>query len=407
MKIWIINQYAMLPSTGNGTRHRHLAREFAARGHEVSIIAARWSHLTRDVSAADAAPQIDYFEGFRFVSVDLLRYRHAHDKRRVLNWFYFAFKLFSLRRLLGEKPDIVIYSSPALIGFVAAERIARKYGARLVFEVRDIWPLTLVQIGGFSERHPLIRLLQWIEDRAYRKADLVISNLRGAICHMAGRGLTESRFAWVANGISLAEPHDEMDMPGSVVINIPSGKFVVGYTGTLGKANAVETLINAADRLRDETDIVFVLLGAGKDREELEALAKSQNLDNVIFLGSVPKAQVQSIIARFDACWIGWRKSPLYTYGIAANKIFDYLYAARPILHSYSGKHDPIAEYGAGLTVPAEDSQALASAILRLKACPVERRQDMGDNGRAAVIKNHDYAKLAQYLESRIIDLSH
>lgn len=405
MKIWIINQYATLPATGIGTRHRHLARELAARGHEVTVIAARWSHLTRDVAAADAAPQIDHFEGFRFVSLDLLRYRHAHDKRRVLNWFYFAFKLLGLRRLLGEKPDVVLYSSPALVGFLAAERLARRNKARLVFEVRDIWPMTLTQIGGFSDRHPVIRLFQWIEDRAYRKADLVISNLRGAVDHMVTRGLPENRFAWIANGISLAEIHDDGDAPGSVTARIPDGKFVIGYTGTLGNANSIETLIDAANRLRDEPDIVFALLGAGKDRESLEDRVKREGLDNVIFLGSVPKAQVQSVIARFDACWIGFKASPLYAYGVAANKLFDYLYAARPILHSFSGKHDPVAEYDAGLTVPAEDPQALADAILQLKTLPAARLQEMGKNGRAAVIAHHDYAKLAQRLERCITDL--
>lgn len=405
MKIWIINQYATLPATGMGSRHRHLARELAARGHDVTVIAARWTHLTHNLAAADAAPQIDYFEGFRFVSLDVLRYRHAHDKRRVVNWFYFAFKLLGLSRLLGEKPNVVLYSSPALVGFMASELIARWHNAWLVFEVRDIWPMTLTEIGGFSDHHPVIRLFQWIEDRAYRKADLVISNLRGAVDHMTKRGLAEKRFAWIPNGISVEEAHDDRSLPAALVASIPDDKFVIGYSGTLGNANSIETLIDAADYLRDEPDIIFVLLGGGKDRKVLEGRVKNEGLHNVIFLGSVPKAQVQSVIAQFDACWIGWKSSPLYAYGIGANKIFDYLLAAQPILHSFSGNHDPVAEYDAGVSVPAEDPRALADAILWLKDLPPACRQDLGRNGRAAVIKHHNYAKLAERLERCIADL--
>ena len=127
MKIWMICQCASLPSSGIGMRHRHLGRELAARGHHVSIIAARWPHLTRHEAAADAAPQVEHFKGFRFVSLDLLHYRHAHDKWRALNWFLFAFIALGTRKLQREKPDVVIYSSPALVGYLAAERLARLY----------------------------------------------------------------------------------------------------------------------------------------------------------------------------------------------------------------------------------------------------------------------------------------
>lgn len=402
MKIWIINQYATLPATGGSFRHRYLARGLAAKGHEVAIIAARWTHLTRDEAAAFAAPQVDYFEEFRFVSLDLLRYPYAQSRKRVLNWFWFGYKILSLPRLLDEEPDVIIYSSPAPVGYLAAERLARRYGAQLVFEVRDIWPLTLTEIGGFSQRHPLIRLFQWIEDRAYRSADLVISNLRGAVDHMVKRGLPADRFLWVPNGVALDDA--EANETASAILHqwIPRDKFVVGYAGTLGDANSITTLIEAAIILQSDPSIVFVFLGEGKERVALEEIVRRKGLESVIFLGSVPKSQVQDIIARFDVSWVGSKASSLYDYGIAANKIFDYLLAECPVLLSYSGKHDPVRDYGAGLCVPAEDPQALADAILEMRALPAELRRDMGVNGRVGVEKHHDFAKLAELLELHI-----
>lgn len=405
MKIWIVNQYAALPSTGPGMRHYHLARGLAALGHDVSLIAARWSHLTTDEAAADAAHRVQHVEGFRFVSLDLLRYRHAHDKRRVLNWFLFALKLLSVGRSLGERPDAIIYSSPAPVGYLSAEYLARRYRAKLIFEVRDIWPMTLTQIGGFRERHPLIRLFQRIEDRAYRNADRVISNLPGALEHMKTRGLPAGRFIWIPNGVSLS-PNDTTDLaPNSLLTRIPDGKFVIGYSGTFGSVNNIDTLLGAARLLRDNPEIIFALLGDGKDRPALEEKARREGLQNVIFLGRVLKAQVPSVIQRFDACWVGWRVNPLYDFGIASNKMFDYLSLSRPVLHSYSGRFDPVTNHDAGITVPAEDIEELARAITNLLALPAERRTEMGQNGRRAVIEHHDYAKLVKKLESVLIEM--
>ncbi|MCZ8158968.1 MAG: glycosyltransferase family 4 protein [Rhizobiaceae bacterium] len=405
MKIWIINQYATLPSSGLGVRHRHLARELAALGHDTSVIAARWSHLTLDEAAADAAPQVDHFEGFRFLSLDLLRYRDAHDKKRALNWFLFAYKLLRAQRVLGEKPDAVVYSSPSLVGYLAAEWIARRCRARLIFEVRDIWPLSLTHIGGYSKHHPFIRLFQWIEDRAYRNSDLVVSNLRGAVDHMEQRGLPGDRFVWLPNGVSLSKLDQKESAPAALHAKIPSGKFVVGYAGTLGSANSINTLIDAARILRHDPEILFVLLGGGREKSALEERVRSEELSNVIFIESVPKAQVQDILKRFDACWIGWKSSPLYNYGIAANKIFDYLYSARPIIHSYSGRHDPVMDYNAGLSVPAEDPAALAAAIATMRSLPNKRRRQLGKNGRVAVLERHDYQNLARQLEKSITEI--
>jgi glycosyltransferase involved in cell wall biosynthesis len=405
MKLWIINQYATLPSTGIGTRHRHLARELTERGHDVSVIAARWSHLTRDTAAAEAAPSIEHFEGFRFVNLDLLRYKHAHDKRRVANWFYFAFKVLRARHLLNETPDVILYSSPSLIGFLSAEWLARRYKARLLFEVRDIWPKTLVQIGGMSERHPMVRFFQWIEDRAYRKADLVLSNLPGAIDHMKTRGVREEDFKWIPNGVSLPEMQGSEVLDPTVDAQIPKDKFVVGFTGTLAVVMSLHTLLDAAKLTLDDPDIVYVIVGHGMEGERLKAKADRDGLTNVHFTGSVPKSQVQSVIARFDACWIGWKESLLYDYGVAANKLFDYFYAGRPVLHSYSGKYDPVEAYDAGISVPSENPEKLAEAVRKLKEMSLDQREEMGKNGREAVFARHDYAKLAMALETAILPL--
>lgn len=401
--IWLINQYASLPQMGQGGRHRHLARELAARGHNVSLVAARWTHYVSDSYNAEEAPEIEDFEGFRFVRISVPRYAGAHDKRRILNWFLFALRLRRLPALLNEKPDVILYSSPSLVGFLGAARLARRSGARLVFEVRDIWPLTLIDIGGYSAGHPFIRFLQWIEDRAYARSERVVSNLPGAVEHMVGRGMERNKFAWVPNGFSVADMGQDVPLSQDVRDRIPTGKFVVGYTGTMGAANSLITLIDAAEKLRNHEDIVFVLVGRGQEKASLQSEIKRRGLSNIVLVDPVEKTQVQSVLALFDACYIGWRREGLYNFGVAPNKIFDYFYAAKPVINSYSGGHDPISAYNAGITIPAEDADALAQAVLDLKAMPEEERRRLGENGRAAVMLHHEYANLAAQLEQVLL----
>jgi len=162
--VWLINEYASTPETGTSTRHVDLAYELSRRGYDVYVIAARWHHKLFDEAAADAAPFVEERDGYRYVRLTMPRYGSGHDPRRAANWLRFGWKLASLDRRLGVGPDVVLYSSPGLVAYLGAERLARRVGARLVFEVRDIWPMTLVEVGGKSARHPAIRFMQWVED---------------------------------------------------------------------------------------------------------------------------------------------------------------------------------------------------------------------------------------------------
>lgn len=399
--IWIINQYASTPATGLGGRHHHLARELAARGHRVYLIGAQWHHLLREGQATDAAPLTERVDGYEFLRVPTPRYAHAHDKRRMLNWILFAWRLTALHRRIPDPPDAIMCSSPSLFAILGAERLARRFSARLVFEVRDIWPLTLVEVGGLSPRHPMIRLMQWVEDWAYRRADRVVSNLPGAASHMVSRGMEHTKFSWVPNGFSTAEIERPQPLEDDVRAMIPAGKFVVGYAGTLGAANALDTLLDAAEMLRAYEDISFVLLGQGKEKKALQLSASRRNLTNIHFLPAVPKDQVQSVLEHFDVCSLGLKAESLFRFGVSPNKLFDYLVSGKPIIYGIdSGHYRPVEDFRAGIQVPPGDAAALADAILKLRALKPAERRRMGENGRRAVLEQHEYGMLAGKLEA-------
>ncbi|ROZ80438.1 glycosyltransferase WbuB [Pseudomonas neustonica] len=240
--IWIINQYASTPDVGVGGRHYYLANELAKLGYKVYVIASASSHLLRQQPTFSGTFHVvDVTNSFSFVWVKLPRYEKSSSKQRALNWFLFGWQLQKLTKVVAEKPDVILHSSPSLVPFLGAQRLAKKLSARLVFEVRDIWPLTLVELGGYSRRHPFIQLMLWIERKAYRDSDKVVSNLRNAVDHMVKQGMSREKFSWVPNGVSLEEVAGEVPLDESVKALLPKNKFMVGYTGTIGLANSIDT----------------------------------------------------------------------------------------------------------------------------------------------------------------------
>ncbi|MEO9275017.1 glycosyltransferase family 4 protein [Marinomonas sp. 5E14-1] len=396
--VWIVHQYASTPETGIGGRHFYFARELVKQGYNVYLIASASHHLLRHKVEMDGAYKVEQVDGFNMVWINMPDYQEAHSKQRALNWFVFSLRIQKLALIIPDKPDVVLCSSPSPISFLGAQRIAKKFKARLVFEVRDIWPLTLTEIGGYSPKHPFIRFMQWVEDKAYRESDAVVSNLKNSVEHMVSRGMDKSKFSWVPNGFSLDEVTQNTPLNQETASKLPMDKFIVGYTGTLGVANAIDTLIESAEQLKNNSDIVFVLVGAGKEKRVLQQSVIDKDLDNVIFIDPIPKVEIQAMLSRFDACYIGWLNDDLYRFGIGANKIPEYLYSGKPIIHAYSGAFDPIVESGAGVLVPAQDSVKLADSVLKLYQAPIDERRNMGVNGRKLALAEYEYGELSKFL---------
>lgn len=393
--VWIVNQYASTPEFGMGGRSFYFAKELAKLGYRVFLIASSSSHLLRGQPSADVKFDFQEQDGFTFVWVKMPHYDTAHSKQRVLNWFLFSWRIQKLYRLIGKKPDVILCSSPSPIAFLGAQRLAKKYQARLVFEVRDIWPLTLTEVGGYSARHPFIRFMQWVEDKAYRESDHVISNLKYAINHMVTRGLDKSRFTWISNGFSIEEAKNPQPLDCNVLSTLPAAKFMVGYTGTLGLANDLFTLLDAAYKLKEHSDIAFVLVGGGRHKDDLMRYAKNLNLSNVFFIDAVQKSQIQSMLEKFDVLTVGAKNQQMYRFGVSPNKLFDYLVAAKPIIYAIeSGDYHPIIDSGCGFEVEAENSDELAAAVLALYNSTDADRSLMGRNGYNSALSEYEYSGL-------------
>lgn len=402
--IWIICQYAMSPESGGYLRHHFLARELGQAGHDVYIIAARVNHLMTHPNAKRDTLFREQGDGYTMVRLETIDYPHAHHKKRILGWAQFGWQLLGLMRRGLPKPDSVLYSSPNLLGFLGAERVARKVGARLVFEIRDIWPLTLTHVGDVSPNHPLIRLMQWIEDRAYRVSDAVISTLPNACEHMVSRGMDRAKFHWIPNGANLDDDDMRHALDPDVAAQLPQKRFLVGYVGTHGEANYLDPILDAAALLKKHTDIGLVMVGGGRCKPALQARAAAESLDNITFIDPIPKQQVQAMLARFDVCVLSMLPSPLYRFGVSLNKLTDYFVAAKPVIYAAeTGNYNPVGANDVGLSVLPGDPEAIAEAVTKLQALSPENRAAMGQRGLECIRRQYDYTRLGIWLESILI----
>ena len=397
MNLLLINHYAGSPALGMEFRPYYLAREWLRAGHRVLIVAADYSHVrARQPIAGD-----ETVDGIAYRWLPTPAYR-GNGVGRVWNIWRFLWQVWAMTdRLVREfRPDAVIASSTYPMDIWVARRIARRAGARLVFEVHDLWPLSPIELAGMSPRHPFIALCQAAENAAYRDADAVVSMLPKVQAHMAAHGLDLARLHIVPNGIAPGEwevpaPPLRDDLAAAIAAQRAAGRTVVGYAGAMGLPNALDVLLDAAALLRDEP-LAIVMVGDGHERDRLAQRLADEGLDRVAMLPPIPKAMIPSLLARIDIAYIGWQRLPIYRFGIAPNKLMDYMMASLPVLHSVDAGNDPVTEAGCGLTVAPESPQAVADGLRRLAALPAAERRAMGERGRAFVLAHHSYPVLAR-----------
>ena len=394
--IWIINQYCGSKVHGMNFRSWYFAKELKKKGYNPHIISASYSHLFYKLPITKGKFTLEDVDGIPFTWVKVSKYKGSQSIGRVLVMIQFMLNLFFLPKKKLKNPDVIIVSSLSPLPIINAYLWSIKYKAKLIFEVRDIWPLSLVEIGGFSKLNPLVLFFGWFEKFAYKKADKVISLLPNAKPHMESRGMNKDKFVHIPNGFNLEEMKKSKELDKSISNLIPKKKFIVGYTGSLGASNAMEYLIEASNQLENNENIHFVIFGKGQHLEKLKNNAKK----NVSFLGQIDKSQIQSAISFFDVCYIGWHNHPLYRFGISPNKIFDYMYGGKPIIHSVNTFNDFVQIAEAGISIPPENPKEIANVVSEISKLEDEKLKEWGENGKKYVEENHTFSHLTELLIS-------
>jgi len=389
MNIWIVNEYAGSPYHGMEFRHYYLGKELVKLGNRVTVVSSSYSHLFKNLPKEKR----ENIDGVDYLWLGTFDYGESHDKRRVLKWFLFMFKVFFLPFSL-QKPDVIIVSPMAPFPILPAYFLSKLYGAQLIYEVKDIWPLSLIELGGFSPSHPFIRFMGWFEKFALKKSDIIVSNLQNYGEHMKNDVGIDRKFEWISNGVDLDEITQAKPLSSELQNKIPKDKFIVGYTGTVGVANALDSFCEAAKILENNREILFVIVGDGQEKEKL--VSRYEKLGNILFIESIPKKQVQSMLSLFDACYIGLKRENLFKYGVSPNKLYDYMYSAKPVLYAIdSGENNIVKTAECGMSVEAENPEAIAQGIEKLYKMG-DKREELGKNAKAYILEHFTYDKLAQ-----------
>jgi glycosyltransferase involved in cell wall biosynthesis len=382
-------------------RHYYLSREWVRLGHEVTVVASSFAHVRTSNPRVEGPVTEEYIDGIRYLWLKTPRY-HESGVGRLRNIVTFLARLFGrCGTILREfSPDIIIASSTYVLDIFPAYLMAMRSKATLVYEVRDLWPLTPVMVGGLSRWHPFVLTLRVAEYFAYSRADRVVSVLPHSKDYLKSKGMKAEKFVHIPNGLDPCEwPGETLDLPSEHARTLSrlrdEGRFIVGYAGAHGLAADLSTLIKAAGRLRDHP-VAVVLVGKGRRKGSLKQEAAARGLENVFFLPSVPRSGVPALLAGMDALYIGLKKYPLFRYGVSPNKLFDYLMAGKPVIYALDCGNDIVAQVRCGISVEPEDADALAKAVEELRQTDRQERAAMGMRGRQYVIAHHDVARLAR-----------
>lgn len=400
--IWYCHHYAGSPSLGMSYRPYYFTKTFNQADHKAYVIGASHHHLKQTSAPQREAIKKTIIEDVPFILLKTRAYRE-NGLSRLMNMFQYALGFRSQKKNLIKltgKPDVIIVSSAHPFHFKTLEKLARKHGARLIFEVRDLWPLSLIQLAKLHPLHPLALWIGLIEKRAYRRADAVVSLLDKALPYMRTKGLASERFYVIPNGTNPAMFKLPGKLPGAMVDCIQAvkqtGYFLVGYAGALGEPNALKYLLIAMKKLADkQRKIHLFLLGKGALKTELEAYAAQENLTNITFFDGLSKPEVPGFLSQMDVLYLGWNAVDLYQYGVSPNKIFDYMMSGVPIIESGGAPKGMIAQFNCGLRCEAANPDAIAESILNMTQTSVNERTAMGARGKQAVEQYYDYQVLA------------
>jgi len=394
MKIIIISHAGGSPYHGPNMRSYYLARTLVSRGHVVEIVSSSTFHKYVNPPKVKNAITNETIDGINYKWIKTIKYP-KRNYRQILNQFDFALKIWKYRKVIvGKNVDVVIFSSPPPIAILPVIKIKRKSKFSLIFEARDIWPMGILGLGMISAYHPYALLLSYIERKAYKEADAIVSVKKGDYVYFKNKFKKYfSKYNYIPNGY-----YKEQDRSNKN--NTLAKTFTFGYVGAMSNVYNIDILLEAAYLLQKKNvNVILQLVGGGSDFNRLKDKANQLNLENVEFIGAVPKNEVMDYLINFDVAIISLNSTPAYKFGISANKMFEYMYAKKPILAIYDTDFDDVVDSGGGISLREPDVNKVADTMVQMSKTSTENLTNMGEQGYQYYLKNYTFDIIADKYE--------
>tara|TARA_Y200000002_G_C22675785_1_gene661995 strand:- start:577 stop:1812 length:1236 start_codon:yes stop_codon:yes gene_type:complete len=404
LKLLYISKYVLpFDTNGVGTRGFHLVREISKHNIHTTIITSDSNHLGKTPELKKSF-LYEKASNVNFYWLKTLKYKKTKSIKRILSWIDFEIRLFQFIcfRKKIQKPDIIIVSSLSLLTVISGLILKLFFKSKIVFEVRDIWPLTLIEEGGYSKFNPLILILFLIEWIGYKFSDFIVGTMPNLSDHVEQiLGYKKDVFT-IPMGFNLNDLEKKEDLSERFFLdNYPEDKFIVGYAGSIGITNALEVFFECVSSLSDEKNFYFIIYGDGDLKEKF--IEKYGNLPNLSFMPKVEKKFLNSALKKCDLLYLSTYPSKVWVYGQSLNKLVDYMLSGRPILASYNGYPSMINEANCGKFIPAGDILSLKKEIIRFSKLSSLELDHIGKRGMDWIIKNREYKFLASEYLSKII----
>ena len=403
MNILLINHYAGSPELGMEFRPYYLANEWIKKGHHVLVIGASFSHLRKK----QPHKRYERIGGVPVYWAKTTNYK-GNGLGRICSMILFVLQLYFLPKKLFRKfkVDVVIASSTYPLDNYPARKIARKNYAKYIYEIHDLWPLSPMELGGYSKHHPFVMVMQRAENYAFKNCDAVVSMLPKAEEHCRQHGLKEGKFHYVPNGIVKSDWENPTPLPKEherLIKRLKSeNKFLIGYAGAHGIANSLKAIIDAVADMENE-NVALLMVGTGQEKEKLTMYVKNEKIGNVFFLSPIVKNAIPSFLGQMDVLYIGLQKQSLFRFGISPNKIFDYMMAQKPVIQAIDAGNNPVKEADCGISVEPDNVEKIKTAISTLLHADDDERIRLGKNGFSFVNRHHTYDVLGRrFLEIMI-----
>lgn len=402
MNIWFFNHYAVPTSLYPLARPYYFATYLQDRGHKVTIFAASSVHLSDQNLITDGRPmRAKKADGLRYVFLKARNYK-GNGLGRIINFFEYTVRLFTQTGKF-QKPDVIMATCVHPFACAAGILLAKKYHCRCVIEIADLWPLTLVEYGAMKEGQPVTRALYALEHWIYKRADAIIFTMQGGRQYIEDMGWSRDvdldKVYYINNGVDL----NVYRYQGSHELFADADldredTFKVMYTGSMGIANSVRDILDAAALLKEYPRIQFMLFGAGYQEEELKRRCEEKQLTNVHFKGRVDKKYIPNILSKGDVNLLTGPSDRVSYYGMSMNKMFDYLASGKPTISNIQTQNDIFVDNHCGVAVTPGSPREMADMILKFYQMDPAGYETYCKNARETV-KKYDFAALIDELE--------
>lgn len=396
MNVWMFCHYASVPAIGQYTGHYDLARGLVERGHRVTIFASSFSHYTfrETLLQKGQGSREENYSGVRFIWLKTPTYQ-ANDWRRIRNMLVYSLRAGTLAGLRKERPDVCVGVCVHPFAALVAWLVARIKRARFIYEIRDLWPLVLVETGRLSPGGINTKVLYALEAFLVRRAHHIIGAWRYFDRYLAQLGCPAEKITWIPQFADLSR------LPSEIPPEPEGEVFTIMYTGGHVHTMGIDVILRAADILQGRSieKVRFIFVGSGQEKPNLMRLAEQLRLRNVEFRDPVPKDNLYNLMAKANAFIISMRGLPHHQYGVCTNKICDYLAMRRPIIYATLSSYNPVREAGLGFSPSPESAEGIADAVVWLMAKTSEERRTMGERAYQYMLKYHERTCMVDRLE--------